>query len=1329
MIPPEHFEYAKINVPDSATDEDIFLERFLTHGIILPVPDEPAPQFYMPGRIIADLGPIDGATGPYGRSCKFLFVAVAPDFKDYMCQKHFASQGPSTLLKEGITNAGIDLRQCYYTTIMRFPRPLNSSSYKQCWLKQGWQYFLEEVQILRPDAICFLGSESLKQALGQKANLESVRGQVFQFQGGRWACPAMAVQSHMNFVANTAGFPAFVKQLIMFKDCLTPEGSKVLSGTEYPDRDYKILWTPEDILAAVDEDLKAGTGTIAIDVETATDTGRPDDTYLISFQWSSRPGHARLIPFLMERPEPMLVTQTDKGPVEIPMYGGAGVDKKSINDRVAHWDIIREQVIRLLDGVKRVAGHNLRYDLIGLRDEFDIDIRKYIVRGIFDTMQAYHCLEKDEYGLKQLVLRYTDMGAYDAPMHDWIDRNAGKGKLFPGGKEDRFFHGFRDICYKFLLPYAMCDTDGTIRLVPILEARLAEPGNEGLSELYYGTLMPLNSPVIDIESTGLPVDLPRAQKLSKLYQRKYAELIDNFRSFIEWSNFNVNSPLEVPALLYGGVYKKSARCNDLRPTEAYHCKLTPPWETGKFGKNWDEIEPQEYPFHSPSCEAKALRKLMVSTKDMEPKTAQVLEMLCEIKDMKQFVSLFMRDPVHDELTGDEHARYGKGLLGCVLKNGRMRTQLSLLSETHRWKHRAPNLANLPKNKEESIQYIFAGHVEEGDEEEILAIDDGAVTVKDGEKIIHIPKVRTIFVPLPGWRFIEADWKSAELWAMGMLSKDAHFCHVLTNEPDMHLHNAIQIFNLDCMGLDIHDKAGYAILKKKYKLQRFAVKAVCLAAGTPVLTETRGFVPIEQVLVSDRVWDGLEWVSHEGLVDKGIQETIEVNGIWLTPDHKILTDKGMVQAWQATSTPHQLSARHLVDGRLLVSPSASEEGSSGSSSGANAAQSKSSIPTMSPTCSSGNPSSVSSAASLKLTGPSPTAVDTKRSCLTRLRAAAGSIGFPLRYLAAGILLMIITPIMAAAALLSAWNGESPMGPSWLTFRLCLTGITLPLLWIVLTTRVGTNQATFGAFLRALKRGTSPGTSGSNTLGSGCVCATSGSASAQYTGVEGASTQSSPTGSPLSKLLLSRTNAGGRTQRVYDLYNAGASHRFQAGDLVVSNCFGMAYGLGAPGLADQMSLEFGRFVSVEEAQKIVDGYFVQYPGLKTFFDACKLEVAAKGYVETPFLSRRYFPGFYKIGRDKQAKMQREGMNSKIQGCIAIMLDKASVLLDQVRYDTDIGRQIGWEYVLAVHDAMYVHCPEQYVETTSAIVKWVMQSIIIPGPNKGLEVDLDVLTRWGE
>jgi DNA polymerase-1 len=204
---------------------------------------------------------------------------------------------------------------------------------------------------------------------------------------------------------------------------------------------------------------------------------------------------------------------------------------------------------------------------------------------------------------------------------------------------------------------------------------------------------------------------------------------------------------------------------------------------------------------------------------------------------------------------------------------------------------------------------------------------------------------------------------------------------------------------------------------------------------------------------------------------------------------------------------------------------------------------------------------------------------------------------------------------------------------------------------------------------------------------------------------------------------------RFAKVYDLYNAGPRHRFQANKVIVSNCFGLAYGLGGAGLADQLSLEFKRYVGTDEAQKIIDGYFQQYPGLRTFFDTCKVEVEQKGYVETPFGSRRYFPGFHKIGRDKQAKMKREGGNAKIQGSVAIMLDKASVLLDEVRYDTDIGRQIGWEYILAVHDAMYVHTPAWAAETTAGIVKWAMESIMIPGLNKGLQVDSGTITRWGE
>jgi hypothetical protein len=70
---------------------------------------------------------------------------------------------------------------------------------------------------------------------------------------------------------------------------------------------------------------------------------------------------------------------------------------------------------------------------------------------------------------------------------------------------------------------------------------------------------------------------------------------------------------------------------------------------------------------------------------------------------------------------------------------------------------------------------------------------------------------------------------------------------------------------------------------------------CIAEGTLVLTET-GWLPIEQI-VNEKVWDGNEWVEHDGLVDRGIQSVIELDGVYLTPDHKVLTTKG----WQVADS--------------------------------------------------------------------------------------------------------------------------------------------------------------------------------------------------------------------------------------------------------------------------------------------------------------------------------------------------------------------------------------------------------------------------------------------
>lgn len=85
---------------------------------------------------------------------------------------------------------------------------------------------------------------------------------------------------------------------------------------------------------------------------------------------------------------------------------------------------------------------------------------------------------------------------------------------------------------------------------------------------------------------------------------------------------------------------------------------------------------------------------------------------------------------------------------------------------------------------------------------------------------------------------------------------------------------------------------------------------CLAQGTLVLTD-RGLVPIEKVSKDTLVWDGISFIRHEGIIDKGVQDCITVDGLVMTPDHRILTEKGWMPCvetqglnWADVRLPHR-----------------------------------------------------------------------------------------------------------------------------------------------------------------------------------------------------------------------------------------------------------------------------------------------------------------------------------------------------------------------------------------------------------------------------------------
>ena len=68
---------------------------------------------------------------------------------------------------------------------------------------------------------------------------------------------------------------------------------------------------------------------------------------------------------------------------------------------------------------------------------------------------------------------------------------------------------------------------------------------------------------------------------------------------------------------------------------------------------------------------------------------------------------------------------------------------------------------------------------------------------------------------------------------------------------------------------------------------------CLAEGTPILVKTSsGLITekaIENVSLSDMVFDGNDWVHHDGVVFSGDQEVITWDGITATPEHIVFID--------------------------------------------------------------------------------------------------------------------------------------------------------------------------------------------------------------------------------------------------------------------------------------------------------------------------------------------------------------------------------------------------------------------------------------------------------
>ncbi|NSW51380.1 MAG: DNA polymerase I [Anaerolineae bacterium] len=166
------------------------------------------------------------------------------------------------------------------------------------------------------------------------------------------------------------------------------------------------------------------------------------------------------------------------------------------------------------------------------------------------------------------------------------------------------------------------------------------------------------------------------------------------------------------------------------------------------------------------------------------------------------------------------------------------------------------------------------------------------------------------------------------------------------------------------------------------------------------------------------------------------------------------------------------------------------------------------------------------------------------------------------------------------------------------------------------------------------------------------------------------------------------------------------------------FGLIYGMSSFGLSQSTGLTVG------EADTFVNAYFKQFPGVKRYLDGIRESAAMKGYVETMYGRRRYFPNL-KNERNSalRNREEREAINAPIQGTAADIIKVAMIRLLPALGKAGLKARL----LLQIHDELLLECPESEVNPTLDLLREVMENAIeLPIP---LTTEAKVGLNWAE
>ena len=208
------------------------------------------------------------------------------------------------------------------------------------------------------------------------------------------------------------------------------------------------------------------------------------------------------------------------------------------------------------------------------------------------------------------------------------------------------------------------------------------------------------------------------------------------------------------------------------------------------------------------------------------------------------------------------------MLAAVCKDDRLRGILQFYgaNRSGRWAGRLVQTHNLARNSLPDLALA---------RELAAAGDFDTMQTLFGETaFVFSELVRTAFVPSEGCRFVVSDFSAIEARVVAWIAGEDWVLDTFRAGKDIYCETAAMMYH---MPVEKHGVNGH--LRAKGKVATLA----CIAKGQKVLTDA-GLIPIESVTTDMRLWDGVEWVRHGGVICKGLRRTIKYSGLEATEDH-------------------------------------------------------------------------------------------------------------------------------------------------------------------------------------------------------------------------------------------------------------------------------------------------------------------------------------------------------------------------------------------------------------------------------------------------------------